>query len=462
MTVWHFVADGNTQGPIQEQQLRTLLMEGSLDADTLVWTAGMPDWREASRTPALQTRSAPPPVPIAPVYVPRVSAADTSVERDLNQPDPAFASGGAPFRPGPAASKSPDWYYMYGEEPRGPIPEGELRRLVSKGAFDVEALIWTRGMTKWQKLRETRQFAPSVTTPLGGDTAPLRNVASTLHFKDLPFRDMPFKDLPVAANLRVGEVLRQSLTTLWARLGTWLLLGAVHQALSVPLLMAAPSFGGAPARSMVRLASLTISMLVGAIIIFGAFQTHCGQHFHLGQAVQRGFQRFLPILAMGIGVIASFLLLGIFSAMLGLFNSGGPTALSLLAAGSIVLCGLFFAVKAFVAIPACIVDALPLTVSLSRSFSLTKPHFWKVLVLVLAAITPLLLYFVAIITTLVLVAPLRLALAGSIMQEVLAQCLLLPFHWLPSTFSMIVAAITYAKLQAPSGLATERIAEVFN
>ena len=58
MTDWHYVVDGKAQGPFPEPQLRALLMEGALGADTMLWTAGMPDWRKASETATLRQPSA--------------------------------------------------------------------------------------------------------------------------------------------------------------------------------------------------------------------------------------------------------------------------------------------------------------------------------------------------------------------------------------------------------------------
>lgn len=44
---WFYESDGKPQGPIAESALRTLLAEGKISDQTLVWTKGMTDWQPA-------------------------------------------------------------------------------------------------------------------------------------------------------------------------------------------------------------------------------------------------------------------------------------------------------------------------------------------------------------------------------------------------------------------------------
>jgi len=44
---WYYVGDGQTVGPVPEEQLRQWLAEGRLPPETQVWNASMPDWQEA-------------------------------------------------------------------------------------------------------------------------------------------------------------------------------------------------------------------------------------------------------------------------------------------------------------------------------------------------------------------------------------------------------------------------------
>lgn len=60
---WHYVREGERAGPVDRDTLADLLRRGSLGRDTLVWCAGMPDWRPASRVDGLADLFEPPPVP---------------------------------------------------------------------------------------------------------------------------------------------------------------------------------------------------------------------------------------------------------------------------------------------------------------------------------------------------------------------------------------------------------------
>jgi GYF domain 2 len=51
--LWFFAAAGKQQGPYPEPQFRDLFARGTLRADTLVWTEGMPTWQRAGEVPGL-------------------------------------------------------------------------------------------------------------------------------------------------------------------------------------------------------------------------------------------------------------------------------------------------------------------------------------------------------------------------------------------------------------------------
>jgi uncharacterized RDD family membrane protein YckC len=72
---WYYVRDGQRVGPRMRDEVAALLSTGALPAETLVWSAGMPNWLPAASTPEFAgVRSAAP----APGY-----------------PAPAFAAAGA-------------------------------------------------------------------------------------------------------------------------------------------------------------------------------------------------------------------------------------------------------------------------------------------------------------------------------------------------------------------------------
>ena len=64
-TPWFIVENGQSVGPFQAEQLTQAIAAGRVGADTLVWSAGMPEWTSAAQTPAVAAMlaAAPPPPP---------------------------------------------------------------------------------------------------------------------------------------------------------------------------------------------------------------------------------------------------------------------------------------------------------------------------------------------------------------------------------------------------------------
>ena len=50
---WFYAANGQQQGPFPEVQLRDLINQGTVRADTLVWSEGMAGWQQAGEIPGL-------------------------------------------------------------------------------------------------------------------------------------------------------------------------------------------------------------------------------------------------------------------------------------------------------------------------------------------------------------------------------------------------------------------------
>ena len=53
MPNWFYAANGQQQGPFGDVQLRDLIANGTVRADTLVWTEGMAGWQKAVEVPGL-------------------------------------------------------------------------------------------------------------------------------------------------------------------------------------------------------------------------------------------------------------------------------------------------------------------------------------------------------------------------------------------------------------------------
>ncbi len=58
---WFYAAGGQQTGPVGEARLRDLIAQGTVTADTLVWSEGMAAWQKAAEVPGLLSGAAAPP-----------------------------------------------------------------------------------------------------------------------------------------------------------------------------------------------------------------------------------------------------------------------------------------------------------------------------------------------------------------------------------------------------------------
>ncbi len=61
MRQWHYIVDGQQQGPVEEVELVRMFGEGRLSVETMVWAEGMEDWSPANRVEGLLPQSSTPP-----------------------------------------------------------------------------------------------------------------------------------------------------------------------------------------------------------------------------------------------------------------------------------------------------------------------------------------------------------------------------------------------------------------
>lgn len=67
MADWHFVRDGQQQGPITFQALQAMAQAGQLRAEDPVWTPGMAGWASAGQTAGIFPPGHLPPAPVLPI-----------------------------------------------------------------------------------------------------------------------------------------------------------------------------------------------------------------------------------------------------------------------------------------------------------------------------------------------------------------------------------------------------------
>ena len=85
MSNWFYAANGQQQGPFGDAQLRDLIANGTVRADTLVWTEGMAGWQKAVEVPGLMPAGGPPPMAMggSPPMMGAGAGAGTAISADL-------------------------------------------------------------------------------------------------------------------------------------------------------------------------------------------------------------------------------------------------------------------------------------------------------------------------------------------------------------------------------------------
>lgn len=187
---------------------------------------------------------------------------------------------------------------------------------------------------------------------------------------------------------------------------------------------------------------LIASALASGATVYGVSKLHLGESITIGQAYRQVFSRFwrvlgtivlISLMVFGAVFAAEFVAILLIVLMIGstrIFSGGGGVIagagalMAILWALAIVVAGLVFAAffycKFSLAVPACMLEQMPVGTALSRSWRLTKNSFWRIfLVFLLTAI-------INIVLGLVLGLPGQLysslvhkgAVLGLVMQEI--------------------------------------------
>jgi hypothetical protein len=171
--------------------------------------------------------------------------------------------------------------------------------------------------------------------------------------------DAPMQARPTGAELRVGHVLSRSWEIFSANFLAFFIIAA---AVALPNALfftadptATPSFDVWRVLASVLL-GIVLNMIAQAMILYIAFQYLRGQPAGMADAVRKGLNRFMPIIAVSI---------------LAALGTG-------LGAMLLLVPGVILAIMWSVALPACVVEGLGPIASLRRSANLTKGYRWKI------------------------------------------------------------------------------------
>src|SRR5690242_15023203 len=57
------------------------------------------------------------------------------------------------------------WFYAANGQQQGPYPEAQLRDLITRGTVGADTLVWTDGMSGWQRAGEIPGLIPGGSAP---------------------------------------------------------------------------------------------------------------------------------------------------------------------------------------------------------------------------------------------------------------------------------------------------------
>ena len=57
------------------------------------------------------------------------------------------------------------WFYASGGQQQGPYPEAQLRDLITRGMVSADTLVWTEGMSGWQRAGDIPGLVPGGSAP---------------------------------------------------------------------------------------------------------------------------------------------------------------------------------------------------------------------------------------------------------------------------------------------------------
>lgn len=235
------------------------------------------------------------------------------------------------------------------------------------------------------------------------------------------------------AQFRIGAVMNKTFAILSHQLGKFVLLALLPMAPLLLLILA--TVGGSQAAdagfgltaALTGILTFVLQTVAQATSLYGAFQDMRGRTFTIGQSLQIGLARAVPVI--GVALL-----------------SGLATGLGIML---FIVPGVIIGCMLYVAIPACVIEKTGVIASLSRSGALTKGYRWPIFGLFL------------LVVVIAIVGGLALAKIGG--EGLVGQ--LLGFAWqvVSTAFGAVLAAVVYHDLRAAKeGIDLDTLANVFD
>jgi len=141
---WYYCANDQQQGPFPPVQIKTLIKDGQIKGDTLMWCATMSEWQAASLT-EFKTLLPAMPSPFA----------------------PATDAFGNPLNVAPVADPENAWYYRSATGQTVPLDKATLVGRIQSHSLSPQTMVWREGMAEWKMASESAllQAAPAAPLP---------------------------------------------------------------------------------------------------------------------------------------------------------------------------------------------------------------------------------------------------------------------------------------------------------
>lgn len=240
--------------------------------------------------------------------------------------------------------------------------------------------------------------------------------------------------LSIATEFRIGDVFARTFDAFGRGFPQYFALALIAHVPSVVFTFAVGEIGAVDRTTVIGLGvasfviSLSCTTIAQAVIMYGVFQDMRGRVSGVGESLLIGLGRFFPMVGLA---LCTSLLVGLGAALL-------------------LVPGLMFACRYYVAMQVCIVEREGVFASMRRSAALTRGYRWQIFgIFILLAI-------VAIIGEVVV------GMVATNFGSFLRQILPLILQVLVGAFGAVLAAIVYYKLRVvQEGIDIDKIADVF-
>uniref|UniRef100_A0A7S4DUP5 RRM domain-containing protein n=1 Tax=Lotharella globosa TaxID=91324 RepID=A0A7S4DUP5_9EUKA len=153
------MADGRSM--MHPKKLQSLIENGELQGDTMVWADGMSGWKKVNDVPNLK--------------------------QFLPEDDPSLSMGAAMRQ----AAETTQWYYLNAQqEQQGPFDPSVVRSLIAHGTLQGDTLLWCKDMGEtWSPIKDLTDFEQDLkrakeNPKSAGDGKPLPPAATGWYYRD--------------------------------------------------------------------------------------------------------------------------------------------------------------------------------------------------------------------------------------------------------------------------------------